>query len=164
MGELRSTSGTPVTEIKDRSGRLLWSGNADGTDWFDSDLRNAVLDDIAADGGALGLTTTLIGASLKRSDFYWLFAFRADFTGADLEDCVFRGCQLSEANFSGAMLRRTRFVKDNLDGRTDLSGADLSAALIEAVDFSGAKYDDATKFPEGFDPSRHGLLKAEPES
>lgn len=96
--------------------------------------------------------------------FFWLFAYRADFTGADLEDCAFRGCDLSEANFSGAVLRRTRFAKDNLDGRTDLSGADLSAAIIEAADFSGAEYDDATKFPPGFDPHQHGMLKTMPST
>ena len=40
------------------------------------------------------------------------------------------------------------------------SGLDLrSAKNLEEADLRGAVYDDLTKFPEGFDPKEHGLLK-----
>jgi uncharacterized protein YjbI with pentapeptide repeats len=42
-------------------------------------------------------------------------------------------------------------------GRTNLSGANLSTARIEDSDFSGAEYDDATRFPTGF--SKQGMVK-----
>jgi hypothetical protein len=63
-------------------------------------------------------------------------------------------------HFSGARLRLTRFLKDNLLGRTNLSGADLPAARTEGADFSGAEYDDMTRFPKGFRPLEQGMVKA----
>lgn len=159
-GQLKYASGLPVAEIRHRSGLVVWSSTAGGPPWCDADLREAVLDDMTCDGGiVLG---SLVGASLKRCDLYWLHASASSFVDADLEDCIFRGCNLSVVDFSGARLRRTRFLKDNLDGRTDLSGANLSAAQISDADFSGAEYDDASRFPPGFDPLRHGMTRAKP--
>jgi len=143
VGQLRYRSGLPVTEIRNRSGLVVWSFALGGPRWDECDLRDAVLNDVICDGGVITLTT-LTGASLKRADFYWLFAGVNSFADADLEDCAFYGCNLSQSDFSGARLLRTRFMKDNLLGRTNLSGANLSAALIEDTDFSGAEYDEAT--------------------
>jgi uncharacterized protein YjbI with pentapeptide repeats len=157
VGQLKYRSGLPVTEIRNRSGLVVWSFVLGGPRWEDSDLREAVLDDVVCEGGVLTMAT-LIGASLKRADFYWLFAGANSFADANLEECSFRGCNLSEVDFSGARLLRTRFLKDNLLGRTNLSGANLSMARIEDSDFSGAEYDDATRFPKGF--SKEGMVKA----
>jgi uncharacterized protein YjbI with pentapeptide repeats len=159
VGQLKYKSGLPVTEIRDRAGLVVWSFALGGTRWDECDLRDAILDDMTADGGVI-VFGTLAGASLKRCDFYWLFAGVNSFADADLEDCVFRGCNLSQADFSGARLLRTRFLKDNLLGRTNLSGANLSGARIENADFSGAEYDSATRFPPGFLSVEHGMVKA----
>jgi|RhiMetStandDraft_4_1073278.scaffolds.fasta_scaffold50261_3 uncharacterized protein YjbI with pentapeptide repeats len=159
LGQLRYRSGLPVTEIRNRSGLVVWSFALGGPRWDESDLREAILDDVICEGGVI-VFTTLIGASLKRADLYWLFAGGNSFAEADLEGCVLHGCNLSQADFSGARLRRTRFMKDNLLGRTNLTGANLSAAAIDEADFSGAEYDDATRFPRGFHPLKHGLTKA----
>ncbi len=156
----RYRSGAPVLQIRTRAGGILWEATEHAPDWLGGDLRDAVLDDIEFDGGVTGPDTSLAGASLKRCDFYWLLAHDMDFAGADLEDCVFRGCALSAANFTGARLVRTRFAKDNLGGRTDLSGANLAGALIVGADFRGAEYDTATQFPPRFDPAAYGLCKA----
>lgn len=161
VGQLKYRSGLPVTQLRNRGGDVIWSFVLGGQRWDESDLREAVLEDVVCDGGVIALTT-LAGASLKRSEFYWLFAGANSFLDADLEDCAFHGCNLSETDFSGARLVRTRFLRDNLFGGTNLSGANLSRALIRDADFSGAEYDDATRFPSGFDPRRHGMAKAKP--
>jgi uncharacterized protein YjbI with pentapeptide repeats len=159
VGQLKYKSGLPVTEISNRSGLVVWSLALGGPRWDECDLRGAVLDDMTADGGVV-VFGTLAGASLKRCDFYWLFAGVNSFADADLEDCVFYGCNLSQADFSGARLLRTRFLRDNLLGRTNLSDADLSKALVDNADFSGAEYDKETRFPMGFYPLKQGMTKA----
>jgi len=159
VGQLKYKSGHPVSEIRNQAGEVLWRFALGGPRWDECDLRGAVLDDVVCDGGVLTLAT-LAGASMKRSDFYWLFAGANSLAGADLEECTFRGCTLAETDFSGARLVRTRFLKDNLLGRTNLSGANLSEAWIRDADFSGAEYDGATRFPPGFDPTSHEMVKA----
>lgn len=116
---------------------------------------------MTSDGGVIAFGT-LVGASLKGGDFYWLFVGANSFVDADLEDCAFRGCHLAGSDFTRARLVRTRFLQDNLLGRTRLSGANLSAAYIEDADFSGAEYDEMTMFPNGFHPLEHGMTKAKP--
>jgi uncharacterized protein YjbI with pentapeptide repeats len=88
-----------------------------------------------------------------------MVAIQASFRNASLEDCAFHGANLSSATFDGAVLRRTKFLLDNLGGRTDLSAADLSKAIIEDADFTGASYDTDTRFPFGFDPAAAGLIR-----
>jgi uncharacterized protein YjbI with pentapeptide repeats len=161
VGQLRYRSGLPVTEIRNQLGLVVWSYAFGGPRWEDSHLQEAVLDDVVCEGGVITMSS-LADASLKRAEFYWLFAGVNNFAEADLEDCTFYGCHLAEADFSGARLRRTRFLKDNMLGCTRLSGANLSKAIIEDCDFSGAEYDDATRFPEGFDPHKHGMTRAKP--
>jgi uncharacterized protein YjbI with pentapeptide repeats len=161
VGQLKFKSGLPVTEIRNRSGVVIWSFTLGGPRWDEGDLRGAVLDDSICDGGII-VFGTLAGASLKRCDFYWLFAGLNSFADADLEDCAFYGCNLSGADFSGAHLLRTRFLKDSLDGRTNLSGANLATARIESADFSGAEYDSETRLPKGFYPLKHGMRKTKP--
>jgi len=161
--QLRYRSGLPVTEIRKRSGEVIWSSAQAGATWQDCDFGNAILDDIVIEGAAIALGS-FAGTSLKRCDFYWLLAPCTSFVAADLEDCAFHGCGLGESDFTGAILRRTRFLRDNLGGGTDLCGANLSAAVIESADFSGAEYDDATRFPPDFDPEQHGMMRVVPRS
>jgi uncharacterized protein YjbI with pentapeptide repeats len=56
--------------------------------------------------------------------------------GADLNGATFCGTDLSGANLSLA----------------DLCGADLSRADLSGINLNGAKYNQDTKWPKGFDP------------
>ncbi|HEV3365798.1 MAG TPA: pentapeptide repeat-containing protein, partial [Acidimicrobiia bacterium] len=56
---------------------------------------------------------------------------RTNLTGADL-----KGADLTGADLKGA----------------DLTGADLNDAILD-----GARADEQTKWPEGFDPEAHGV-------
>lgn len=101
---------------------------------------------------------------------------RADLSRADLRDVHFHSANLKGARLAGADLRRAKLRRANL------AGADLSDTQLDAADFCGAdltgavlsgaragfdqdrgtRYDDDTRFPDGFSPSA-GWLRAETE-
>ncbi len=45
----------------------------------------------------------------------------------------------------------------------NLGGADLFEAILFEADLSGAKYNDATKWPDGFDPVAAGAEQTKRE-
>jgi hypothetical protein len=65
---------------------------------------------------------------------------RADYHRAWLERIDFRRADLREANFSDSWIR----------------GCDFRGANLAHADFTAAIYDEATRWPEGFDPVEHG--------
>ena len=114
----------------------------------------------------------LTDGSLHRADL-----IKADLRGADLIHADLRGANLSGATLSGATLSQAylngaKLVRANLSGATliqaDLSytklvraklvRADLSRADLSEADLSKAKYDDNTKWPDGFDPVAAGAI------
>lgn len=54
---------------------------------------------------------------------------------------TFREANLTGANFTGA----------DLSG-ADFSRADLTGAVLRKTNLTGVKYDERTRWPEGFDP------------
>lgn len=160
MLELRLPGKMFLSEIRDRSGKVLLTLSEEMTALDDLDLTGAMLDHVAADG-LMCMGTRFENATFRDADLYWLIAFGASFRNAVMDGCVFRGADLKEADFNGASLRNAKFLGNNLGGRTDLSGADLATAVIDGADFTGASYDLNTKFPPGFDPLDHGLLKVQ---
>jgi uncharacterized protein YjbI with pentapeptide repeats len=81
--------------------------------------------------------TNLTGANLRRSDFR-----NANLSNSTLENAV---CCF--ANFSGADLTEANLVNANL------VGANLLGTIM-----SNAKYNEATVFPNGFDPVSAGMV------
>lgn len=80
------------------------------------------------------------------------------------------GVDLSYANLSGASLARAALVDAKLAGAdlsraylswTDLSGAVLLKANLSGAKLEGAIYNNATTFPEGFNPEDHDMIKEE---
>lgn len=90
----------------------------------------------------------------------------ADLTGADLSGASMSGADLTGANLSGALLIGTNLSAAVLTD-ADLTDADLTGAagfLGEAVTnavFAGARYNDNTVFPPGFDPEAEGWVKVD---
>jgi len=75
------------------------------------------------------------------------------FQGADL-----RGSNLRDASLVGANLRRANLGADNLGGTTSLQGTNLAEAVLEGANMLGARIDDRTVFPAGFDPNAMGMV------
>ena len=61
----------------------------------------------------------------------------------------------------GADLRSANFGLDNMNGSTQMQGANLQDCLVDGAIFKSALYDSKTKFPSGFDPIAHGMLFVE---
>jgi len=82
----------------------------------------------------------------------------ADFTGANLKTASFREASmeaviLSGANLEGAFLRGAKLHQAVISGAI-LKNAILTSADLESTDFSGAIFNRATQFPEGFNPKK----------
>jgi uncharacterized protein YjbI with pentapeptide repeats len=91
----------------------------------------------------------------------------ANVSGLNLGRLPASGMNLQGTNLSGAILRNANLRGANLRG-ADLSGArlqgaDLSGIIVDGETwFAGATYSDATRFPEDFNPARHGLMLDNP--
>lgn len=84
-------------------------------------------------------------AKLEHSVFERAFLHEANFSKADLRDCNFRQAHLKDSNFSGA----------------DLSAANFEETDLEMARLEGAKYNQKTSFPAGFEPERHKMVNLE---
>jgi hypothetical protein len=72
-----------------------------------------------------------------------------------------RGRNLRGADLSGAFLQATDLSDADLR-EADLRGADLRQAFLAGADLTGARYDDRTRWPDGFAPRRHGAVRVPP--
>ncbi len=128
-----------------------------------ADLRGAELSMAkarAADLSGANLSrawVSLIGPDTKSGSL----AFTADLSGADLSLATLRGADLSgadlncadlsEADLTEGTLRDADLTAANLRG-ANLCSAVLSRAALSGANLSGARYDDVTRWPEGFTP------------
>lgn len=76
----------------------------------------------------------------------------ADLVGVDLSRKDLTMANLSEADLRQADLTMSFLGMTNLS-RADLRGADLRGAKLLQTNLAGVKYDDKTKWPEGFNPA-----------
>jgi len=144
------------------SGGLLDKVDLSGADLHSSDLSGAWIN-----------FSTLVGANLKDANLSGASLIGTDLTGCDLSGSSLTGARLVGANLRGADLRGT-----------DLSGAEL-VAIPELVDrlkmddptlrnmseaqwselnlgntaLDGAKYDDHTRWPAGFQPPNQAVYQ-----
>jgi len=125
-------------------------------DFSGLDLRGAVFDGLILEG-AFFAQASLYNASFVKCDLYWANFFEAVAVKADFRGASLRGANLEGANFQQACFDEADLGRDALNGSTELSGADLTAASVYRPKFEGARYDSRTKFPTGFDPKQHGM-------
>jgi uncharacterized protein YjbI with pentapeptide repeats len=83
----------------------------------------------------------LTGANLSSADFTEAWIFRSNFTGANLTNAKLNGTNFAETELKFALL----------------NGADFTGSKLGA-NFSGAKCDTKTIWPEGFDPEEAGAI------
>lgn len=90
--------------------------------------------------GAIGPGAQLVGRVLRK-----MHLAGADLRGANLQRADLRGARLIGARLEGADFRKA-----------SLQGTDLRAARLKGAKFIGARYDSATRWPTGFEPTNHG--------
>ncbi len=119
-------------------------------------------------------------ADLSGADLSDLELELASLKGADLRKAILINTEFPRANLDHADLRGTTRTRGaNLIGATlnfaRLGGADLSQAVLWSEDpddlstkrgtipdfLKNATYNDATRWPKGFDPKQYGARKAE---
>ncbi|MBI4674022.1 MAG: pentapeptide repeat-containing protein [Chloroflexi bacterium] len=105
------------------------------------------------------LRAYLQGAQLRGAMLGGADLFDADLACADL-----RGADLGQANLSSANLANADLTGANLVGAdlsdADLRGADLYDANLIGADLRGARFNQNTMFPAGFDPHAAGAIRS----
>lgn len=102
----------------------------------------------------------------------WYF-YRTNLQEANLEGAVLSGADLSLTNLRAANLRQVELINFAKLIKADLSNANLSEADLTDADSSGAnlekailtgcilqdaRFDEATKWPDSFDPKAAGAI------
>jgi uncharacterized protein YjbI with pentapeptide repeats len=127
-------------------------------DLGDARLARADLGDAHLEGADLG------DAWLEGADLGDAHLEGADFRGAHLEGADLRGAWLEGAILRGASLEGADLREANLEGAyLDPAHADLAGARLEWADrwpvrLKGAKANEATRWPDGFDPKHAGVV------
>jgi hypothetical protein len=130
----------------------------------DVDLRGADL------GGACLEQALFADVRLEDTSFFDADLRDAVFIDVELEDAVFVEADLRGAKFIDSNLRRSSFWNadlesvyfDNVDLReTDFDGANLHGTNVAGVRLRGARYDSATRWPDGLDPVTAGAVRSE---
>ena len=126
------------------------------------------------------LETDLRRANLSGAELLETDLRRANLRGANLRGANLRGASLWGANLCGANLSKAELLETDLSGTdlsgTDLMGAELSGALLCGANLCGANlrkadlvganlwgslYNQDTRFPDDFDPSKEGMILKE---
>jgi uncharacterized protein YjbI with pentapeptide repeats len=79
----------------------------------------------------------------------------------NLENAALRSADLRHANLAGSNLRGSDLTGADLSG-SRLGGADFTAAKLEGAKLVGARYNDKTRWPEGFSPQEAGAMLETP--
>jgi uncharacterized protein YjbI with pentapeptide repeats len=124
----------------DLSGRDLSGLDLAGADLTHANLENTTL-----------AWANLSGAVLRRADLVRSNLSNTDLSRADMSSANLYGANLSSANLSGATLSRTKLMEVTLCD-VDLRGANLRGAYLIAVDLHRTRYNNQTRWPDGFIP------------
>ncbi len=127
-------------------GAHLYSANLSGANLRSADLSGANLRSASLCTANLR-SANLYGANLRTADLHSANLRSANLSGANLYDVNLRSANLRSANLSGANL-----------SSVDLRGADLRGADLRGVNLYGARYSQGTLFPDGFDPTKAGMV------
>lgn len=107
--------------------------------------------------------TDLYGANLEESNFSGTSFVDADLSHANLRSAILsKTClnyaRVRRANLEDADLRYANLLYTDFKG-ADLRGANLRNAEVDATNFTGAIYDNRTKWPRGFRIATSGAIK-----
>jgi len=148
-------------EIYDKSGNVIASSVPPESRHFDNMIvRNAHMVNLELEGISFS-RSDLSGSDFTGSDLYGSFLLETNMSDCKMQGADLRYSYIDDVCFRGADLRKARFSGDELGGGLTLHAVDFTGANLEGADFSGAIYDAATVFPEGFDPAQRGMIKRE---
>jgi uncharacterized protein YjbI with pentapeptide repeats len=149
-----------VKEIKNLDGETILSYDENDERWIDGkyDLSGKNLERANLEG-IIWMEVTLRDANLKEANFYWANLFMSDLSEADGEGAKFYGTNLESVNFTKANLKNAVFGKDDLDGATNVCGANFTDAVLDGAKFDETLYDRRTIFPKNFNPDENGLVR-----
>ncbi len=145
--------------IYDKSGNVVATSEPPDTRIFDNMvIHNAYLAGLELEG------ISFDGSDLQCSDFTGADLYGSTLSDANFESCSFKKSDLRfsiihNVSFRNADMRGARMSLDELGGGLCLYEADFTNANLDGVDFTGAAYDSKTIFPDGFDPSKRGLVR-----
>lgn len=114
-----------------------------GVDFQASKFENAILNKATFQKGCDFRKANFVGADLREAILRGVVLEQADFRLADLRKAILTGCSLKGCSFADANMTNVDLSK------SDLRGADFSSAKLSGK-FSGASYDEKTKFPNKF--------------
>lgn len=103
----------------------------------------------------------LRGTNLKNAKLINAKLFKADLSNANLDGADLSEAKLSEAIFDKTYLNQTKLYKAYLMGGTLIQSSfmNLKDTNLSTVNFTQAKYDDATYFPGGFNFAESKMVK-----
>ena len=145
----------------------LWMANLQGAMLHEANLQGAKLDKV-----------NLREAMLHEANLQGAKLWEADLQGADLQLAYLQEANVQRVNLQKAKLHKTDLWGANLWGanlqEADLWGANLRNAnlrnanlqetkKLETANLSGAKYNDETKFPDGFEPQSNEMQYISPD-
>lgn len=117
----------------------------EGADLAGAELRSAWLEGAVLNRG-----------NLARANLFSCVATGAAFRGAALTDAVLATGIFDKADFTQADLRGSRVGLASFKGAI-LDGADLRCEGLERASLEGARADASTRWPDGFNPAKHGV-------
>lgn len=77
------------------------------------------------------ITSDFVQCEFSNLDCYWTLFNCANFIECDFKDCTFAGVGFPSTRFVDCHLIRCRFIRDNLDGKCDFTGAKAYGCTLE---------------------------------
>lgn len=143
--------GLDLRDLEDMAGIVLPGANFNETNLQNLDFNGAGLKGVTFESAKMN-GVNFKDAHLENTRFY----------RTELQKANFKGAYLNEAYFGSAILRGTSFLKADLSNanfhHSDLRDANFEEATMTGVTLTGARYNDATKWPEGLVPLLTGAL------
>lgn len=149
--------------IYDKDGNVAAMSNPPDSRIFDNMvIHNALFSGLELEG------VSFDGSDLHGSDFTDADLYGATLADSNFDSCIFvradlRHSFIHNVSFANADLRGARFSLSEMKGRMRLHQVNFTNANLDGADFTGAIYDTATIFPEGFIAEEHGLTSEEME-
>ena len=179
-GRLRIRHRETKAVLMEPDAGLLWGSDLSSQDLRGADLYQAELtqaDLSNSDLRGADIRNARLSARLRSANLAGADMIGTTLEGADASDAVFDGADMARTSLKDAVLVRASMIGVRLVGsqieRTDLRGADLRNADLSHAWFIGAdlrgadltgvrmteaRYDERTKWPEGFDPTVYGAV------